>query len=194
MHVPALNATSALSRRGRFLRRLVNFAVQQRQGPALAGGGLCWTPVPADFHRSTLLGGELGGLLPGLAGPDLGHYRPRRYRAPAPGRHQRKPGPGAAVRGCARGDRGQPVRRGPALWGIKALPAIEQAEQVAVPTMLGAWLLLHTLFTLRYAHVYFSEDSTASLPDKLGGLQFVGEPPARSLATGTSPTLASPSP
>ena len=192
MHAPASNATSALSRRGRFLHRLVNLAVLQRQGPALAGGGLCWTPVPADFHRSILLGGELGRLLPGLGGPDLGHHRPRRYRTPAPGRHQRKPGPDAAVRGCARGDRGQPIRRGPALWGIKALPAIGQAEQVTASAVLGAWLLLHTLFTLRYAHVYFSEDSTASPPDKLGGLQFVGEPPARPLATGTSPPLASP--
>ena len=43
------------------------------------------------------------------------------------------------------------------------------------------WLLLHMLFTLRYAHVYFSEDPTASPPGKLGGLQFVGEPTARSL-------------
>ena len=43
----------------------------------------------------------------------------------------------------------------------------------------GAWLLLHTLFTLRYAHVCFSEAPTASPPDKLGGLQFPGDPPTR---------------
>ena len=42
------------------------------------------------------------------------------------------------------------------LRGIKALPASEQAEQVAVSVVavLGSWLLLHTLFTLRYAQVY----------------------------------------
>lgn len=58
------------------------------------------------------------------------------------------------------------------LRGIKALPSREQAEQVSVSVVAvgGAWLLLVKLLTMRYAHVYFSEDPTASPPDKLGGL------------------------
>ncbi|QKG59245.1 DUF1345 domain-containing protein (plasmid) [Hymenobacter sp. BRD128] len=65
------------------------------------------------------------------------------------------------------------------LRGIKELPHPEQVEQVVVSVIavLGSWLLLHTLFTLRYAHAYYSEDLTTSPPDKLGGLQFAGAEP-----------------
>lgn len=42
----------------------------------------------------------------------------------------------------------------------------------------GAWLLVHSVFALRYAHVYFSEDLSTDPPDNLGGLDFPGTPPA----------------
>ena len=42
----------------------------------------------------------------------------------------------------------------------------------------GAWLLVHSVFALRYAHVYFSEDPATDPPDYLGGLDFPGAPPA----------------
>ena len=44
--------------------------------------------------------------------------------------------------------------------------------------VVGAWLLVHSVFALRYAHVYFSEDLTTDPPDNLGGLDFPGIPPA----------------
>ena len=63
--------------------------------------------------------------------------------------------------------------------GLKQMERSEQFEHLllSVAAVTGAWLLLHTLFTLRYAHVYFSEDRTTSPPDRLGGLEFCGAPP-----------------
>ena len=65
------------------------------------------------------------------------------------------------------------------LGGLKKMQPTEQLEHVlvSVVAVLGSWLLLHTLFTLRYAHLYFSEDLTTSPPDKVGGLEFPGDPP-----------------
>lgn len=65
------------------------------------------------------------------------------------------------------------------LRGIKELPHPEQIEQivVSVVAVFGSWLLLHTLFTLRYAHAYYSENLATAPPDKLGGLQFPGAEP-----------------
>jgi uncharacterized membrane protein len=42
----------------------------------------------------------------------------------------------------------------------------------------GAWLLVHSVFALRYAHIYFSENLATDPPDALGGLDFPGAPPA----------------
>ncbi|GAB3323145.1 DUF1345 domain-containing protein [Hymenobacter humi] len=59
-----------------------------------------------------------------------------------------------------------------------------QGREVAVHVglsagaVVGAWLLVHTVFALRYAHVYFSEDLATDPPDYLGGLDFPGAPPA----------------
>lgn len=41
-----------------------------------------------------------------------------------------------------------------------------------------SWVLVHTLFTLRYAHLYYKERQTGSLgtPEQPGGLDFPGEP------------------
>ena len=40
---------------------------------------------------------------------------------------------------------------------------------------LGAWLLLHVVFALRYAHLYYSENLATDPPDTLGGLEFPGK-------------------
>ena len=176
---PAPNTSFAPRRTGRFLRRLVNLAAMQRLGLALAAGVLCWALMPADFHRGTRLVASwdafclviLALTWVTIARADTEHLR-RVATSENPGRAWLF----VAVLGAA----------GTSLFavalllrGIKALPASEQAEQVSVSVVavLGSWLLLHTLFTLRYAHVYFSEDPTTSPPDKLGGLQFPGEPP-----------------
>lgn len=65
------------------------------------------------------------------------------------------------------------------LNGLKTLNFSERALRTALSmaAVLSSWLLLHTLFALRYAHAYFSEDLTTSPPDLLGGLKFPGDAP-----------------
>ena len=172
--------TSPAPRRRR-LYRLMNLRALQRVGWALVGAALCAALAPADFHLGTrMVAGWDGFCLVVLlltwvtiATADTEHLR-RIATSQDPGRT----GTFVAVLLAA----------GASLFavalllsGIKALPPREQAEQVVVSVVAvgGAWLLLHTLFTLRYAHVYFSADPTASPPDKLGGLQFPGDPPTR---------------
>lgn len=52
-----------------------------------------------------------------------------------------------------------------------------RARGLSVGAVVGAWLLVHSMFTLHYAHMYFSEDLTTDPPDNLGGLDFPGAPP-----------------
>ena len=177
---PSTHSAAPL-RRGRFLHRLVNLAALQRLGLALAVGGLCWVLLPADFHPGTRLVASWDGFCLvvlaltwlTIARADTAHLR-RVATSENPGRVWLF----VAVLGAAGASL---LAVALLLRGVKALPAAEQAEQVSVSVVavLGAWLLLHTLFTLRYAHTYFSEDPTASPPDQLGGLQFAGEPPTR---------------
>ena len=165
----------------RRLHRLMKLRALQRVGWALAGAALCAGLAPADFHLGTrVVAGWDGFCLVVLlltwvtiATADAEHLR-RVATSQDPGRTWTFVAvllaAGASLFAVAL-----------LLSGIKALPPREQAEQVTVSVVAvgGAWLLLHTLFTLRYAHVYFSEDPTASPPDKLGGLQFPGDPPTR---------------
>lgn len=47
---------------------------------------------------------------------------------------------------------------------------------LAFGTLIGSWGLIHTLFALRYAHIYYGDNGNpASLGEHLGGLQFPGE-------------------
>lgn len=165
--------------RSRRLHRLLNLRALQRVGWALAGAILCAGLAPADFHLGTrVVAGWDGFCLVVLlltwvtiATADAEHLR-RVATSEDPGRTWTflavLLAAGASLFAVAL-----------LLSGIKALPPREQAEQVSVSVVavLGSWLLLHTLFTLRYAHVYFSEDLTTAPPDKLGGLQFPGDPP-----------------
>lgn len=65
------------------------------------------------------------------------------------------------------------------LNGLKNLSVSERALRtgVSMAAVMASWLLLHTLFALRYAHAYFSEDLNTSPPDLLGGLNFPGDAP-----------------
>ena len=49
---------------------------------------------------------------------------------------------------------------------------------LSIGAVVGAWLQLHTVFALRYAHQYYSENLATVPPDPLGGLDFPGGPPA----------------
>ena len=46
---------------------------------------------------------------------------------------------------------------------------------VAVLTVAGSWCLVHTLFTLRYAHIYYGDNPDDAVPGPAGGLDFPGE-------------------
>lgn len=47
---------------------------------------------------------------------------------------------------------------------------------LAFCTLIGSWGLLHTLFTLRYAHLYYGDaDGDPETPEHRGGLDFPGE-------------------
>ena len=58
-------------------------------------------------------------------------------------------------------------RHGRLLWETMAL---------AFGTLIGSWSLVHTLFALRYAHLYYGEgDGNAKTRVPRGGLEFPGE-------------------
>jgi len=59
----------------------------------------------------------------------------------------------------------------------KALPPKDVGFHVAlsVASMICSWLLLHTVFTLRYAHYYYYLQSLAPEGTNTGGLEFPGE-------------------
>lgn len=56
-------------------------------------------------------------------------------------------------------------------------PEVSYHVGLSAGAVVGAWLLVHTVFALRYAHAYFSENPETDPPDTLGGLEFPGEPP-----------------
>ena len=176
-HASASNASFTPVRRRRFLHRLVNLAAVWRLGLALAVGGLCWALPPVDFHRGTRLMASWDGFCVAvlaftwvtIARADTAHLR-RVATSENPGRVWLF----VAVLGAAGASL---LAVALLLRDVKALPAAEQAEQMSVSVVAGAWLLLHTLFTPRYAHLYFSEDPGSSAPDKAGGRLSAGEPP-----------------
>lgn len=42
-------------------------------------------------------------------------------------------------------------------------------------TLIGSWSLIHTLFALRYAHIYYGDDKDPSTAGQAGGLEFPGK-------------------
>jgi uncharacterized membrane protein len=46
---------------------------------------------------------------------------------------------------------------------------------LAMASVIVSWWLVHTLFTMRYAHMYYDTDTDAGLSKSVGGLQFPDE-------------------
>lgn len=46
---------------------------------------------------------------------------------------------------------------------------------LAIATVVGSWGLIHTLFTLHYAHTYYGDRDDDNCPGRHGGLDFPGE-------------------
>jgi uncharacterized membrane protein len=46
---------------------------------------------------------------------------------------------------------------------------------LAVVTIVGSWLLVHTIFALHYAHGYYQDDPITPIEDEAKGLEFPGD-------------------
>ena len=180
MNLPAAaNLESPPTFRQRSLRQLASLSVLARLGVALSVSILCWWLAPADFRLGTRAIASWDGFCVAIlvltwvaiATADAAQIH-RVATAEDPGRTW-----SFFVVLCATSASLFAVAL--LLGGLKKMQPSEQFEHVlvSVVAVLGSWLLLHTLFTLRYAHLYFSEDRTISPPDKLGGLEFAGAPP-----------------
>jgi len=64
------------------------------------------------------------------------------------------------------------------LKSTKGLPDVSKNEHIllAIAAVIISWFLLHTIFTLRYAHLYYDADTDTDGETKgIGGLQFPGK-------------------
>ncbi|GAC1596472.1 MAG: DUF1345 domain-containing protein [Hymenobacter sp.] len=165
--------------RQRSLHHVLNLSVLARLGIALFISTLCWWLAPAEFQPGTRLIAAWDGFCVAIlvltwvtiTTADAAHIR-RVATSEDPGRTWTF----VAVLVAASASLFAVALL---LKGIKTMQPTQQLAHVlvSVVAVLGSWLLLHTLFTLRYAHVYYSEDRATSPPDKLGGLEFPGAPP-----------------
>ncbi len=46
---------------------------------------------------------------------------------------------------------------------------------LSAASVVGSWLIVHTVFTLRYAHYYYAREQSHLLEDHAGGLDFPGD-------------------
>jgi uncharacterized membrane protein len=53
--------------------------------------------------------------------------------------------------------------------------AINEHILLAITAVIVSWWLLHTIFTLKYAHMYYDTDKDDGTPKPGGGLQFPGD-------------------
>lgn len=159
---------------------LLNLTARQRLLLAVAVGGLAWLLLPGQLQAATRLVAawdvfclsSLSLIWAGTRRADAAHIR----------------------RVATRQDPGR-------TWAFIAVLVTSSASLMAVIALLsglakmgsgeltahvllsigavgGAWLQLHVVFALRYAHQYYSENLATDPPDNLGGLEFPGEPPA----------------
>ena len=174
-----MNSLPAPNRPPGYLHRISNLGVLPRLGIALVVGLAGAVLAPADFRLGTRVIAGWDGFCVSvltltwltIATADAAHIR-RVATSEDPGRTWTF----VAVLLAAGASL---LAVGLLLSGIKRMSPPEQLAHVlvSVVAVLGSWLLLHTLFTLRYAHVYYSEDHSTAPPDKLGGLEFAGAPP-----------------
>jgi uncharacterized membrane protein len=162
------------------LLHLLNLSARQRLLAAAAVAGAGWALLPGSLLPTTRLVaawdvfclGILALLWAGTHRADAAHIR-RLANRQDPGRTW------AFVAVLV----GSAASLGAVVLLLSNLPNLSRREVafhvlLAAGAVVGAWLLVHTVFALRYAHVYFSEDTTTDPPDNLGGLDFPGAPPA----------------
>ncbi|TGE22548.1 DUF1345 domain-containing protein [Hymenobacter metallicola] len=162
------------------LRHLLHLSARQRLLAATAVAGLGWALLPGSLLPATRLVAAwdvfclsiLALLWAGTRRADAAHIR-RMANRQDPGRTW------AFVAVLV----GSAASLGAVVLLLSNLPNLGRREVayhvlLAAGAVVGAWLLVHAVFALRYAHVYFSEDASTAVPDKIGGLDFPGAPPA----------------
>ncbi|OWY65657.1 hypothetical protein B7486_40725 [cyanobacterium TDX16] len=53
-----------------------------------------------------------------------------------------------------------------------SLPILVLHTGLSVVTIIGSWLLVHTIFAMHYAHEYYQDDLSTPVIDDIGGLEF----------------------
>jgi uncharacterized membrane protein len=63
------------------------------------------------------------------------------------------------------------------LMSTKGLPPASVSKHIflAITAVIISWWLVHTVFTLRYAHMYYDTDTDDGKPVPVGGLEFPGK-------------------
>ncbi len=63
------------------------------------------------------------------------------------------------------------------LKSTKSLPAADVTGHIilAMASVIVSWWLVHTLFTMRYAHMYYDDDTDDGEKTEVGGLEFPGK-------------------
>jgi uncharacterized membrane protein len=158
---------------------LLNLTARQRLVSAVGVATLAWLALPGFMQTATRVVAawdvfclsSLGLIWAGTRRADAAHLR-RVATRQDPGRTW------AFVAVLV----GSTAALGAVVALLTGLAAMQRREVVAhvvlsIGAVVGAWLQLHTVFALRYAHQYYSEDLATEPPDNLGGLEFPGGPP-----------------
>ncbi|MCB2380287.1 DUF1345 domain-containing protein [Hymenobacter sp. BT635] len=159
---------------------LLNLTAPQRLLLAAGAAGLCWALLPGTLLPATRLVAAwnlfclatLALLWAGTHRADAAHIRRMATR--------QDPGRTWTFVAVLVGSAASLLAVVFLLTNLPTMQGREVAVHVALSAgaVVGAWLLVHSVFALRYAHIYFSENQATDPPDTLGGLEFAGAPPA----------------
>jgi uncharacterized membrane protein len=158
---------------------LLNLSARQRLLLAVAVGGAAWMLLPGSMQSATRLVAAwdmfcLSGLTliwGGTRSADATHIRRVATR--------QDPGRTWAFVAVLVASTASLLAVVALLSGIATMRRSEVTVHVllSIGAVVGAWLQLHAVFALRYAHQYYSENLATDPPDPWGGLDFPGGTP-----------------
>ncbi|MCI1189770.1 DUF1345 domain-containing protein [Hymenobacter sp. DH14] len=159
---------------------LLNLNARQRLLLAVAVGGITWLLLPGTLLPTTRLVAawdvfclsSLALIWAGTRNADTAHIRRMATR--------QDPGRTWAFIAVLVASSASLMAVVALLSGLAKMRGSEVTVHVllSIGAVVGAWLQLHAVFALRYAHQYYSENLATVPPDNLGGLDFPGGPPA----------------
>jgi uncharacterized membrane protein len=158
---------------------LLNLTARQRLLLAVGVAALAWVALPGSVQTASRLvaawdvfcASSLVLIWAGTRRADAGHIRRVATR--------QDPGRTWAFVAMLAGSMAALLAIGALLTGLSVMQHREIIAHVvlSIGAVAGAWLQLHTVFALRYAHQYYSENLATEPPDSLGGLDFPGGVP-----------------